>query len=72
MYRGLATLVGMTVLPRVKDLKEQVDSLKEHWESFDFLFVHFKYTDSAGEDGTSTKRCGVSRNSTHISPESWN
>jgi 2,3-bisphosphoglycerate-independent phosphoglycerate mutase len=51
MYRGLAKLVGMDVLPRVKDLGEQIDTLKRQWDSFDFFFVHFKYTDSTGEDG---------------------
>jgi 2,3-bisphosphoglycerate-independent phosphoglycerate mutase len=51
MYRGLARLVGMNVLPQVKDLAEQVESLNQHWGSYDFFFVHFKYTDSTGEDG---------------------
>ena len=51
MYRGLAMLVGMTVLPAVKDLEEQVRMLKEQWESFDFFFVHFTYPASTGEDG---------------------
>ncbi|HEX3726228.1 MAG TPA: phosphoglycerate mutase, partial [Pirellulales bacterium] len=23
-----------------------------HWKSYDFFFIHFKYTDSSGEDGT--------------------
>ena len=51
MYRGLARLVGMDVRPPVKDLAEQVQALKKDWDSFDFFFVHFKYTDSTGEDG---------------------
>ncbi len=25
--------------------------LKQHWDEYDFFFVHFKYTDSTGEDG---------------------
>jgi 2,3-bisphosphoglycerate-independent phosphoglycerate mutase len=51
MYRGLARLVGMDVRPQVKDLSEQVATLKREWNDYDFFFVHFKYTDSTGEDG---------------------
>jgi len=51
MYRGLARLVGMTVLPQVKNLAEQIEALRQNWDSFDFFFFHFKYTDSTGEDG---------------------
>ena len=25
--------------------------LKEHWDRYDFFFIHFKYTDSTAEDG---------------------
>jgi 2,3-bisphosphoglycerate-independent phosphoglycerate mutase len=51
MYRGLARLVGMTVLPAGNNLEEQISVLKTSWDSFNFFFVHFKYTDSTGEDG---------------------
>ncbi len=51
MYRGLARLVGMDVLPPVANLDEQVACLRDNWDKFDFFFVHFKYTDSTGEDG---------------------
>jgi 2,3-bisphosphoglycerate-independent phosphoglycerate mutase len=51
MYRGLARLVGMNVLPKVANLDEEIAQLRQNWESFDFFFLHFKYTDSAGEDG---------------------
>jgi len=51
MYRGLARLVGMTVLPPVANLAEQITCLRDNWNKFDFFFVHFKYTDSTGEDG---------------------
>ncbi len=51
MYRGLARLVGMNILPAGGSLEEQVASLEEHWDTSDFFFFHFKYTDSTGEDG---------------------
>jgi 2,3-bisphosphoglycerate-independent phosphoglycerate mutase len=51
MYKGLARLVGMTIVGRAQTLAEQVAVLKEKWNEFDFFFLHFKYTDSTGEDG---------------------
>ncbi len=51
MYRGLARLVGMTVLPPPEDLDRQVAAMTAHWASHDFFFLHYKYTDSTGEDG---------------------
>jgi 2,3-bisphosphoglycerate-independent phosphoglycerate mutase len=51
MYRGLAKLVGMTALPAGPSLSDSLTSLRENWGAFDFFFVHFKGTDSAGEDG---------------------
>ena len=51
MYRGLARLVGMKVLPSGNNLEEQISVLKKSWDSFTFFFLHYKYTDSTGEDG---------------------
>ncbi len=51
MYKGLARLVGMTIVGQAQTLAEQVDVLKEKLNEFDFFFLHFKYTDSTGEDG---------------------
>ena len=51
MYKGLARLVGMEVVGQPQTLTEQVQLLREHWDEYDFFFVHFKYTDSTGEDG---------------------
>jgi len=51
MYKGLAQLVGMQVVGEPKTLEEQIDVLERAWGDYDFFFVHFKYTDSRGEDG---------------------
>ena len=51
MYRGLARLVGMQVLDAGTTLDDQMDRLRAAWHEHDFFFVHYKYTDSTGEDG---------------------
>ncbi|MHB0955662.1 MAG: 2,3-bisphosphoglycerate-independent phosphoglycerate mutase [Pirellulaceae bacterium] len=51
MYKGLARLVGMQVIGQPATLDEEVELLKQNWADFDFFFLHFKYTDSTGEDG---------------------
>jgi 2,3-bisphosphoglycerate-independent phosphoglycerate mutase len=51
MYKGLARLVGMDVIEGASTLAEQVDTLKRLWAQYDFFFLHYKYTDSTGEDG---------------------
>jgi len=51
MYRGLARLVSMQVLEAGQTLDDQCTRLEKAWSDFDFFFIHFKYTDSTGEDG---------------------
>jgi 2,3-bisphosphoglycerate-independent phosphoglycerate mutase len=51
MYKGLARLVGMEILGKPQNLAEQIQLLAANWNDFDFFFIHFKYTDSTGEDG---------------------
>jgi 2,3-bisphosphoglycerate-independent phosphoglycerate mutase len=52
MYKGLARLVGMQIVGKAQTLSEQIDVLEQNWKDFDFFFIHFKYTDSTGEDGS--------------------
>ncbi|MGV3485484.1 MAG: 2,3-bisphosphoglycerate-independent phosphoglycerate mutase [Planctomycetaceae bacterium] len=51
MYKGLAHLVGMKIIGEASTLEEQIDVLEKAWNDYDFFFIHFKYTDSTGEDG---------------------
>lgn len=51
MYRGLARLVSMDVQDAGQTLESQMDCLEKVWDDYDFFFVHYKYTDSTGEDG---------------------
>lgn len=51
MYRGLARLVGMEVAEAGATLADQIETLRKLWNQFDFFFLHYKYTDSTGEDG---------------------
>jgi 2,3-bisphosphoglycerate-independent phosphoglycerate mutase len=51
MYKGLARLVNMTISDCGSTLEEQVRTLEKLWSQYDFFFLHYKYTDSTGEDG---------------------
>ena len=51
MYKGLARLVGMDIVGKAQTLDQQIEVLGKEWNNYDFFFLHFKYTDSTGEDG---------------------
>jgi 2,3-bisphosphoglycerate-independent phosphoglycerate mutase len=60
MYRGVAKLVGMDVLPvGGETLEDEVETLRSHWDMYDYFFFHVKKTDSAGEDGDFERKAGV-------------
>lgn len=51
VYHGLARLAGMTVLDTGTNFAAEVETLRKHRAEYDFFYVHYKWTDSAGEDG---------------------
>jgi len=51
MYKGLAKLLGMTVVDVGSETGELFDALEKNFNDHDFFYVHYKKTDSAGEDG---------------------
>ncbi|NJD60572.1 MAG: 2,3-bisphosphoglycerate-independent phosphoglycerate mutase [Anaerolineae bacterium] len=52
MYRGVARLVGMQVLPLAgPSLQDEFEALEQHWDQFDFFYLHVKQTDTCGEQG---------------------
>ena len=51
MYRGLASLVGMRVIPTGADFDAELDTLEATIADHDFAFLHYKPADAAGEDG---------------------
>ena len=60
MYKGVAKLVGMEVLPVAGEaLEDEVETLGEYWQQYDYFFFHVKKTDSAGEDGDFERKVEV-------------
>jgi 2,3-bisphosphoglycerate-independent phosphoglycerate mutase len=51
MYKGLARLVGMDVREGAQNIVETVALLARSFDDHDFFFIHYKDTDSRGEDG---------------------
>ena len=51
MYRGLATVAGMEVIPTGATFADEVETLRQHYQEHDFFFIHYKPADAAGEDG---------------------
>lgn len=52
MYRGVARLVGMDVLGvDGLTLADEFTTLEKYWQEYDFFYLHFKKTDTCGENG---------------------
>jgi 2,3-bisphosphoglycerate-independent phosphoglycerate mutase len=51
MYRGVAQLAGMDVIPVGESPADAFEAVRRIRDRYDFFFVHIKATDMAGEDG---------------------
>lgn len=52
MYKGVSRVVGMQVVDFPGESPaEQFAAVAQHWQDYDFFFIHIKKTDSMGEDG---------------------
>ena len=51
MYRGLAEVAGMKVIPTGRTFGDEVETLRQNFDHHDFFFIHYKPADAAGEDG---------------------
>ena len=51
MYRGLAEVAGMKVIPTGHTFGDEVETLRQNYNNHDFFFIHYKPADAAGEDG---------------------
>ncbi len=59
MYRGLARLVGMKILNTGATVQEEFATASANYKDFDFLFIHVKGADAAGEDGDFERKVKV-------------
>jgi len=69
MYRGIAKLVGMDVLKTGDTIDDEIETLRQHWDEYDFFFFHVKKTDSRGEDGDFPAKVAVIEHTDRIVPE---
>lgn len=51
MYRGLTKLLGMEVLEVGPEVGDIFSVLEKNYDRYNFFYLHYKKTDSAGEDG---------------------
>ncbi len=68
-YRGIATLVGMEILRTGDTIEEESETLRHHWNEYDFFFFHVKKTDSAGEDGNYEGKVAVIEHVDELLPQ---
>lgn len=56
MYKGITRILGMDTPDVGESFVDLVHYLKAHFAKYDFVYLHYKYTDKAGEDGDFLKK----------------
>lgn len=69
MYRGLSKLVGMDIISTGDTINDEIQSMKSHFNEYDYFFLHVKKTDSYGEDGDFNKKVSIIEEFDAILPE---
>ena len=69
LYRGVASVCGMTVVECGKSPDELFARVREHWDAFRFFFIHVKATDAAGEDGAASRKAEEIERVDRVLPE---
>ena len=59
MYRGLAKVIGMDVLKTGPTLADELYTLEQNYNNYNFFFIHIKGADAAGEDGDFKRKVSV-------------
>ena len=58
-YLGVSRMVGMDILPTGDQIADEMDTLEKHYADYDFIYLHIKKTDSAGEDGNFNEKVRI-------------
>ncbi len=69
MYKGLAKLVGMQVIPSGSTIEDEIATLEANYEEFTFFYMHIKGADSAGEDGDFARKVKIIEQVDNILPD---
>jgi 2,3-bisphosphoglycerate-independent phosphoglycerate mutase len=69
MYRGLARVVGMDILKTGPTLNDELSTLRENYQNYDFFFLHVKGADAAGEDGDFKRKVAVIEEVDRVLPD---
>ncbi|MEO0272887.1 MAG: 2,3-bisphosphoglycerate-independent phosphoglycerate mutase [candidate division WOR-3 bacterium] len=56
MYKGITRILGMDTPEAGENFGDLLDYFKNNYENYDFVYIHYKYTDKAGEDGDFLKK----------------
>ena len=69
MYKGVSRLAGMRVIEEGQSsMEDEIALVEKIWKDTDFLFLHIKKTDSAGEDGNRPLKVEAIEHFDHLLP----